>query len=173
MIWGDERMEVEEAIQTAIELEKKVREVYSRALDRARAPRARKFLAVMADEEQEHVDYLEAKLAEWTRTGAVDPEGLGTALPPREVIEEKAAQLSTSMEGVADAEEMDLFSKALAVETETSAFYREMTAALPEAGRRLFERFAEIEEGHVAIVQAEINHAANFGVWFDVQEFVL
>jgi rubrerythrin len=62
---------------------------------------------------------------------------------------------------------------ALAVEAETSGFYKEMVRALDGDGRRLFERFVEIEEGHQAIVQAEIDSVSGTGVWFDTKEFNL
>jgi hypothetical protein len=39
--------------------------------------------------------------------------------------------------------------------------------------RRLFARFVEIEEGHEAIVQAEIDALTGLGYWFDFQEFRL
>ena len=48
-----------------------------------------------------------------------------------------------------------------------------MVSELPPEGRALFERFLEIEQGHVAIVQAEIDAVSGLGFWFDVQEFRL
>jgi len=164
---------VEEAIQTAIAFEKKVRDAYREARDGAAEPSARKFFALMAEEEQDHVAYLEAKQAEWTETGSVTTDGLATAVCPCEDVEKKAAELSASLEGAGAAPEIDRLRKALDVETEASAFYRDMVEKLPPAGRALFAKFRDIEEGHLALVQAEINGASNFGVWFDVQEFVL
>jgi hypothetical protein len=41
---------------------------------------------------------------------------------------------------------------------------------LPLEGRKLFERFVEIEQGHQAIVQAEMNAVAGNGYWFDMPE---
>jgi hypothetical protein len=40
---------------------------------------------------------------------------------------------------------------------------------LPE-GQELFEHFVEIEDGHLAIVQAEIDSLTGTGAWFDVLE---
>ena len=39
--------------------------------------------------------------------------------------------------------------------------------------RALFQRFLEIEDGHHAIVQAELDAVQGLGYWFDVQEFKL
>ena len=57
--------------------------------------------------------------------------------------------------------------KALDAETETSSFYRRMVDELPEEGKVMFSRFLEIEEGHQAIVQAEIDALSGAGYWFD------
>ena len=35
----------------------------------------------------------------------------------------------------------------------------------------MFARFLEIEDGHVAIVQAELDFISDNGFWFDFQEF--
>lgn len=59
------------------------------------------------------------------------------------------------------------------METETSDFYRRMVSELPAEARGLFSRFLEIEEGHLAIVQAQIDHVSGTGYWFDVREFDL
>jgi rubrerythrin len=166
-------MTLEEAIQTAISYENKVRDVYRQAEKEASTPEAKKFFRILGDEEQDHVDYLEAKLAEWKEKGKVTPGELATAVPSTRVIEEKAKALQSKALGKSSALETDLLSQALEVETETSGFYRRMVGELSPVERTLFERFLEIEEGHLAIVQAEMNLAANFGVWFDLQEFVL
>jgi rubrerythrin len=66
-----------------------------------------------------------------------------------------------------------LLKSALAVESETGQFYRRMTSELDEQGRALFEPFVEIEDGHYAIVQAQIDALSGFGYWFDFMEFDL
>ena len=45
--------------------------------------------------------------------------------------------------------------------------------ALEPRHKALFERFLEMENGHVAIVQAEIDALAGHGHWFDFMEFSL
>ena len=66
-----------------------------------------------------------------------------------------------------------MLEKALEVEQETSDFYKRMVLELPEEGQELFMRFVEIEEGHKAIVQAEIDSVIGLGYWFDMPEFNL
>jgi rubrerythrin len=55
------------------------------------------------------------------------------------------------------AQELDSLRQALAAEEETSTFYINMVRELPAEGQQLFSRFLEIEDGHAAIVQAEID----------------
>ena len=69
--------------------------------------------------------------------------------------------------------ELALLQQALQMEVETSEFYARMVKELDEQGRNLFERFMQIEEGHKAIVQAEIDSVSGIGFWFDYQEFDL
>jgi rubrerythrin len=69
--------------------------------------------------------------------------------------------------------ELKMLGKALEAERKTSSFYRKMAAELPAEGQKLFQRFVEIEEGHVAIVQAEMDAVTGNGAWFDVLEIKL
>jgi hypothetical protein len=48
-----------------------------------------------------------------------------------------------------------------------------MVTDLKDEERKLFNRFVEIEVGHEAIVQAEIDALTGLGFWFDYTEFRL
>lgn len=67
--------------------------------------------------------------------------------------------------------EQKILRQALAAELETSAFYRRMVEEVEADGRPLFKRFMEIENGHVAIVEAEIDSVSGLGFWFGHKEF--
>ena len=69
--------------------------------------------------------------------------------------------------------EVQMLNKALAVEIETSNFYKAMVEQLDNEPQNMFKRFLEIEDGHLALVQAEIDHITGTGFWFDFQEFNL
>jgi rubrerythrin len=164
---------IEEAIKNAIEYETKVRKVYEEAEAEASDPLGKRVLKVLADEEQRHLDYLEHKLKEWKDTGAVTVEHLETVIPSKEVIEREVGKLREKMQAKtrsADAE-LQMLNKALKVEIETSEFYKRMVRELSGEGQRLFARFVEIEEGHRAIVQAEIDYMTGSGFYFDFREF--
>jgi len=91
-------------------------------------------------------------------------------VPSRERIDEGVRTLQSRVARKAPEAEMRLLKRALDVEVETSAFYGRVVKELPPDGRAMFERFVEIEQGHQAIVQAEMNTVAGNGYWFDMPE---
>ncbi len=166
-------MTIEEAILTAIQYENGVRDLYLEAVERSEKPGGKKLFQLMAEEEQRHVDFLEAKLTEFRASGHVAEEGPETVVPSKERIENAAERLHTTMDGKASGAERSFLRKAHAAESETSEFYRRMVAELPAEARPLFRRFLEIEEGHLAIVRAQLDRVGSTGYWFDVREFTL
>jgi len=166
-------VDLEQALKTAIEFENKVRDVYMEACEKASDDTGRKVFKALADEEQGHVDYLESRLAEWRRTGAIEVESLDTVVPSREHIERGVDAMEKSMTEHDRGEEIRMLQKALVAEIETANFYQRMVKELPEEHRPLFKRFLEIEEGHQLIVQTEIDQLLGTGFWFDFQEFNL
>jgi rubrerythrin len=166
-------MTIEEAIQTAVEYETNVKGVYKSAIESAMDPVGKRVFKVLADEEQGHLDYLHHKLDELKETGNVTPETLETCIPSEAAIARGISQLESRLEGEDKGSEIKMLEKALKVEEETSNFYKKMVAELPAEGQDFFERFVEIEEGHMLIVQAEIDCLKGTGYWFDFKEFSL
>jgi rubrerythrin len=164
---------VEEAIKTSIGYETGVRDVYGEAVAAAPNDEGRRFFELMAKEEQHHLDYLASKLDQWRADGVVTVEGLSTALPAKASIEEGADSLRDKVGGKPGTVELQFLRKAHAVEHETSDFYARMVDELPDEAKGLFRRFLEIEDGHLALVQAQIDLSLGTGYWFDVREFNL
>jgi rubrerythrin len=165
-------MTLEEAIKTAIDYEIKVRDSYLNGAEKIGDPTGRRVFEVLGKEEQGHVDYLQAKLAEWRKNGKVKAEKLSTVVPAKKVIERGVQKLDAHLSTRDYGTELEMLRKALAMEIETSEFYRKMVTELETDGE-LFARFLEIEEGHQAIVQAEIDYLTRSGTFFDFQEFTL
>jgi len=168
---------IEEAIKMAIEYETKVRNVYHEAEKGTKDSVGKRIFTTLAKEEQDHLDYLEHKLEEWRKTKKVTSEQLKSAIPSKDIIEQGVDKLRKKVK-THDSErhhggELRMLRNALEVERETSEFYKRMVNELPKEGQRLFERFVEIEEGHLAIVQAEIDYVSGPGYWFDFREFDL
>ena len=129
---------------------------------------------VLRDEEKRHLDYLYSRLDEWKNRGELKKEFLETAIPSARAIDEGVAKLREKTAGKGKATlglEMEMLQRALEVENETGNFYQEMVRTLDAAGQELFRRLGGIEEGHKAIVQAEIDYLSGTGFWFDIQEF--
>ena len=168
-------MTIEEAIKTAIAYEKKVHMSYVDAARRAKDETAQKVFRTLAQEEMGHITYLESRLGEWQRAGQLSPEKLTTVLPSAERLQEGLARLRSRVVQAKGSHpsELESLRQALAAEEETSNYYRQMVRELPAEGQELFSRFLEIEEGHAAIVQAEIDSVNRMGFWFDLEEFDL
>ena len=166
-------MTIEEAIQTAIQYEKAVRDVYAEAAKTVGDPKGRRVCEVLGQEEQTHLDYLSERLREWRKTGNVQPRALKTAVPSREAIAQAAKSAAGGVSAAERDTEMKMLGRALEAERKTSAFYRQMVAELSSEGQGLFRHFVEIEEGHVAIVQAEMDSLTGNGAWFDILEVKL
>jgi rubrerythrin len=168
-------MNLDEALKTALEFENKVHRTYARAATRTKDAHARRIFSVLAREELGHVSYLENCLVEWRKSGRLASPKLETAIPTPEKIRLGLQRLRAKVAPpkTAPAAELDLLKQALAAENETAAFYRNSVSQLPVEGQKLFARFMQIEEGHGALVQAEINALEHSGFYYDLQEFDL
>lgn len=168
-------MDLKEALSGAIEYEHRIRDYYAGCARTVRDPKGQRVFAILAREEQGHVEYLESRLEEWQANGSVKEAELPTLLPPAAWVLEEARKLANRVDGAEEVarEELDSLKEALDLERKTSAFYAELVAKLEPKHRPLFERFLEIENGHVTIVQAEIDALAGHGHWFDFMEFSL
>lgn len=168
-------MNLQEALNVALDYEHKVRDHYAKGSKTIENPQGKKVFETLAREEQGHVDYLKNCLKQWTEQGKVEPGDLTPVLAPGlDWLDKAKAELKNKAEKrVATANEVELLKVALELELKTSGFYRELVGSLPEGERVLFDKFLEIEEGHVTIVQAELDAVQGMGFWFDVMEFSL
>lgn len=164
-------MTIEEAIKTAIKLEIQVRDVYQDAAESSKNPVGKRIFSLLASEEQGHHDYLKAKLNEWEKNGKITAEELNSAIPSKKDILAFVSRLKDDMSAEDRGSELQMLSKAFDLESKTNDFYKKMTIELPLEGKHMFSRFVEIEEDHLAIVQAEIDYLTKTGYWFDMKEF--
>lgn len=168
-------MKLDDAIKAALEYEIGVVKVYADAMKKAGDEKARRIFEVLYKEEEDHVAYLQDRLAEWEKAGKINVKTLGTSIPGREAIHKELHELGKSVrpQPTKQVPELELLKKALDAEIKTSEFYKEMVRTLDGDGQQLFKRFVEIEEGHEAIVQAQMDTVGNWGFWFDTPEFRL
>jgi len=164
-------MELEEALVAAISYEERIRDVYREAAQAVSDPVGRRVLKALGDDEQKHVDYLSERLEHWRQSGRLEVTRLESAIPPRQVIEEEAKKHAQTLPGDSRGDEKQILSRALRVEVETSAFYRRMVEEMPGEAGELFAGFLEIEERHIAAVEAELDYLSGTGYWLGIKEF--
>lgn len=164
-------MNIETALKMAIDCETRVRDVYSEAVGKIQDAKGKQVFKVLSDEEQGHLDYLRVHLQKWVETGQLSVDRLETVVPAKERIEEEIGRLKAGLAAMDQTNELQMLNQVLEVETETFRFYTKMLGEVPVEGRALFRRFAEIEEGHVTIVKAEIDFLVRTGYWFDFMEY--
>jgi len=165
---------LQEAIVVALEFEKKVRDHYLRGAKDIPEPQGRRVFATLGKEEQGHVEYLEHCLAEWKKTGKVPNAPLKSILPKGvKWIEEEKKKVAGKGKRVASKTELEALKLALKHERDADAFYHKLVAELPAQDRPLFDKFLGIEDGHLALVQAQLDSVQGMGFWFDVAEFRL
>jgi len=164
-------MIMEEAIKTALDYETRIRDIYRDAAEVVSDPAGKRILQMLRDDEQLHVEYLMDRLKLWEETGKLSPEKLESTIPSIETISRETKKIETHLSKKDRRGEIEILSKALKAEIETSNFYEKMVAELPNEGQRMFARFLEIEENHIAAVQAELDYITKTGYWFDFKEF--
>lgn len=166
-------MTVEEAITSALEYEHKVRDHYARAAAATDDPKGKAVFGLLAREEQGHIDYLNSRLESWRRDGALKTPALATALPSRQWLAEgRAKMVKVSLNRPYDGE-IRMLKDALKLEQAVSDHYRRLVGNLSGEVQGMFGRFLEIEDGHTALVRAEIDALEKNNFWFDVSEFDL
>jgi rubrerythrin len=165
-------MTIEEAIKTAMTYEIKVRDAYLDNLDAIGDATGRRVFEVLGNEEQGHIEYLGARLAEWKESGQISAARLETVVPSKDAIDAGMQKLKDQVSERDYGAERQMLEKALVMEEQTTEFYRRMVGEMGDEGV-LFSRFLEIEEGHQAIVQAELDYLNRTGTFFDFQEFNL
>ena len=168
---GEDIMTLEEAINTAIEYEIRIRDIYRQAQAAVADEVGRRLFDTLGNDEQHHIDYLRHKLAQLQASGKIDAERLDSAVPSAEAVDRESAGVKSVLAKNFLGIRRQMLSKALEAEIETSNFYGKMVAELPAEGRALFARFLEIENNHIKAVEFEMDYLSKTGYWFDFKEF--
>lgn len=164
-------MQIEKAIQTAIEYETELRDIYFEAAEAEDDDKGKQFFQSMGNDEQGHLDYLKDRLKQWQKTGKLSAEKLKTSLPSKEVVAQQAAEVKSLVEKDFRGLKSQMLSKALKMEIKTSNFYQKMVDELSAEAQQMFARFLEIEENHIRTIEFELDYISKTGYWFDVKEF--
>ncbi|MDJ0985878.1 MAG: ferritin family protein [Desulfobacterales bacterium] len=164
-------MQIEEAIQTAIEYETELRDIYFEAAEAEDDDKGRQFFQSMGKDEQGHLDYLEDRLKQWQKTGKLSAEKLKSTLPSATEIERLASEVKSLVGKASRGLKSQMLSKALKMEIKTSEFYQKMVDEMPAEAQQMFARFLEMEINHIRTLEFELDYISKTGYWFDVKEF--
>jgi rubrerythrin len=164
-------VKMENAIQTAIEYETKIRDIYRDAAQSVHDPKGKRFFKMMGDDEQYHLDYLMDRLRLWRESGKLSAEKLTSVVPSKEIIHKETDKIRGHMETKDLSSIKVILSRALQAEVETSNFYKKLVNEMTDESQEMFAQFLEIEENHIAAVQAELDYITHTGYWFDFKEF--
>ena len=162
-------MTLMEALEEALGFETRIADLYRMAAADSTVPEAKAFFDFLAADEARHVAFIEAAKASASKGRSPDATLVKNSLPsdiPASVAKAKKAFRSSP-----DGGQLAALENALRAEVETSAFYRRLVASLPESETTAFRKLQEIEDGHTAIVQAELDSVTSSGFWFDVRVF--
>jgi rubrerythrin len=164
-------MDIEKALETAIDIENKIRSIYADALTECGDEAGRRILSMLRDDEQYHMTYLEKQLEQWRKTGELIPTRIDSIIPMPDEIQEHLEKLKKTMAKDDRGMIRQLLGKALQVEVQTSEFYNKMVLETYGSAKTIFNRFLEIENAHIQAVQNELDYVMNTGYWFDFKEF--
>ena len=164
-------MDIETALQSAMEMELKIRDIYLQALDKCSDAAGRRFFAMMRDDEQYHHDYLGNRLRELRQSGGIQYQDIKVNIPSPQQLQSCVQDVQQAMSVEARGMIQQMLSNALKAEVLTSEFYENMVLDSDGPSKQMFARFLEIENGHIAAVQAELDYVMSTGYWFDFKEF--
>ena len=161
-------MNSQDIFKHALAYERKIRDLYLSAVETIDDNRGKSIFKALADDEQSHVDFLEYSLDLLASAGEIDVEKLGSAIPAP--VEDRIQQMKVKIPEQMLGDVKRILNAALVLEIETSNFYKEACENSQGRIREILEKFYEIEQRHVVVVQIELDHAIGSGFWFDFME---
>lgn len=156
---------------TALAYEKKIRDLYRSAVETIDDPRGKELFQALADDEQSHVAFLEHSLTLLKDNKDQELEKPGTSIPFPARDFEKIKQMADQIPKDILGDLKRVLNAALSLEVETSRFYRNAIQKVDHGPiRDILEKFYDIEQRHVEVVQIELDFASNNGYWFNFME---
>ncbi len=163
-------MDSAEIFITALDYEEKIRDLYLSAVNIVDDDRGKALFQSLADDEQSHIDFLKYSLDKLKGEGTIKIDKLVTPIPSQDNIlsniEKMKAKIPEKMLG----DVKRVLTSALQLELETSAYYLAASKKTEGNIREILERFVEIEDRHVEVVQVELDYATKSGHWFNFME---
>lgn len=163
-------MDSTEIFISALKYEEKIRDLYFLAVDIVDDERGKALFKALADDEQSHIDFLNYSLGVLKSGGEIDVGKLTTPIPSQEQINSNIEEMKAKIPDKMLGDVKRVLSGALQMEIETSRYYLEASEKAEGKIKEILEKFVEIEDRHVNVVQIELDHASNSGHWFNFME---
>jgi rubrerythrin len=163
-------MNSQEIFATALQYEEKIRDLYRSAEEIVDDQRGKTIFRALGDDEQSHIDFLRYSLEQLKANGTIDIDRLVSSIPTLKQLESGIEKLKAKIPTQMLGDIKSVLGSALILEKETSAFYRDACNKTEGKIKTIFEKFLEIEERHVDVVQIELDHAQHNGMWFNFME---
>lgn len=158
---------------TALSYEANIRDLYRQAASTIDDERGKAIFSALADDEQNHIDFLHYSIDQLQAKQAIDIDKLQTSIPDKKSIEPKIESIKTQIPERMLGDIKTALNSALKMEKETSDYYRQAINKTEGTIRKVFEKFLEIEIRHEDVVQIELDHASHNGIWFNFMEINL
>ena len=155
---------------TALEYEKKIRDLYITAISIIDDERGKAIFKKLADEEQTHIDFLEQSIDTLKSNGNIAYEHLKTSIPDTDVIQKNIASMKIKIPEKMLGDLKRVLSSALKLEIETTEHYQEAYDSTEGDIKEIMGNFVEIEQRHSDVVRFELDYASHNGFWLGFPE---
>ena len=156
--------------KTALEFEKKIRDLYLSAVDIVDDERGKRIFKTLADDEQSHVEFLEHSIDTLQKKGSISIQGFRTSIPDTAAILKNVESMKIAIPDRMLGDVKRVLSSALKLEIETTEFYQQAFNSAEGDIREVLSKFVEIEKRHTDVVRFELDYASQNGFWLGFPE---
>jgi rubrerythrin len=161
-------MDSQDIFKSALTYEKKIRDLYLSAVDTIDDPRGKDLFKDLVADEQSHVEFLEYSLDRLASAKEIDRKAPAPALSL--AVDEDVSRMKEKIPEHMLGDIKRVLNAALVLEVETSQFYKKACDNSKGQVKEILKKFYEIEQGHVELVQIQLDHASGNGYWFNSME---
>ncbi len=154
----------------ALEYEKKIRDLYTSAIDIIDDGRGKEIFKTLADEEQSHVDFLEYSIKTLKDQGSVSLKAFKTSIPDTEDLLKNIESMKITIPEQMLGDVKRVLSSALKLEIETTEYYQKAFESAEGEIKKVLEKFIIIEQRHTDVVRFELDYASRNGFWLGFPE---
>lgn len=155
---------------TALEFEKKIRDLYTAAITIIDDKRGKAIFKTLANEEQSHIDFLEYSIETLKKKGTVSAEQLKTSIPDTDTILKNIEAMKITIPEHMLGDIKQVLNNALKLEIETTQYYQKAFDKTEGDIQAILGKFVEIEQRHADVVRFELDYASQNGFCLDFPE---